>query len=71
MLLAKAEVKTLSETVQTQQTHFAELPDQLQLDPNIPITFTKVSCIPKVTSVTFLKIIILHFQKHVYYYGMG
>ncbi|KAK2191896.1 hypothetical protein NP493_43g05060 [Ridgeia piscesae] len=41
VLLAKAEVKTLSETVQTQQTHFAELPEQLQLDPNIPITFTK------------------------------
>ena len=43
MLVAKSEVKTLLEAVQNQQQQFSELPEQMQLDPAVPITFTKVS----------------------------
>ncbi|XP_033738589.1 E3 ubiquitin-protein ligase TRIM23-like [Pecten maximus] len=41
VLLAKSEVKTLLDTIQKQQQQFSEVPDQLPLDPTIPITFTK------------------------------
>ena len=43
VLLAKQEVQTLLDTIQKQQQQFSDIPDQLPLDPNIPITFTKVS----------------------------
>ena len=42
VLTSQQEVKQLLNTVQTQQQHFSELPEQLHLDPTIPITFTKV-----------------------------
>ena len=42
MLLAKAEVSNLLDTVQKQQQQFIDLPDQLAMEPTIPITFTKV-----------------------------
>ena len=42
VLLSKHEVKTLLETLHKQQQQLAELPEQLQLDAQIPITFTKV-----------------------------
>ncbi len=42
MLLAKQEVKSLLETIAKQQQTISGLPDQMQLDPAIPITFTKV-----------------------------
>ncbi|KAJ8305349.1 hypothetical protein KUTeg_015894 [Tegillarca granosa] len=42
VLLAKAEVSTLMDTVKKQQQHFSEVPDQLPLDPTIPVTFTKL-----------------------------
>lgn len=42
VLLAKQEVNALVETVQKQQSQFSDVPDQLQLEPAIPITFTKV-----------------------------
>ena len=41
VVLAKAEVMTLLETIQKQQQQFADLPEQLHLNPNVPITFTK------------------------------
>ncbi|KAK7495901.1 hypothetical protein BaRGS_00012891 [Batillaria attramentaria] len=41
VLLAKAEVGHLLDTVQKQQQQFLDLPDQLALEPTIPITFTK------------------------------
>ncbi|KAK3591157.1 hypothetical protein CHS0354_029004 [Potamilus streckersoni] len=41
VLLAKTEVNTLLETVQKQQQQFSDLPEQLPLDPAVPITFTK------------------------------
>ncbi|XP_064604249.1 E3 ubiquitin-protein ligase TRIM23-like [Liolophura sinensis] len=41
VIIAKQEVKTLQETIQKQQQQFSELPEQLSLDPAIPITFTK------------------------------
>ena len=40
--LAKSELRSWVESVQKQQQHFSELPDQLQLDPAVLITFTKV-----------------------------
>ena len=43
MVLAKHEVNSLLDTIQKQQQQFSELPDQLPLDPTIPITFTRVS----------------------------
>lgn len=43
VLLAKQEVQTLLDTIQKQQQQFSDIPDQLPLDPNIPITFTKVN----------------------------
>ena len=43
VLTSQQEVKQLLNTVQTQQQHFSELPEQLPLDPAVPITFTKVS----------------------------
>ena len=45
VLLAKQEVQTLLDTIQKQQQQFSDIPDQLPLDPNIPITFTKVNMI--------------------------
>ena len=42
VLTSQQEVKQLLNTVQTQQQHFSELPEQLPLDPAVPITFTKV-----------------------------
>ncbi|XP_076462538.1 E3 ubiquitin-protein ligase TRIM23-like [Babylonia areolata] len=41
VLLAKAEVSHLLDTVQKQQQQFIDLPDQLAMEPTIPITFTK------------------------------
>lgn len=41
ILLAKQDVKTLLETIQKQQQQFSDVPEQLPLDPAIPITFTK------------------------------
>lgn len=41
VLLAKQDVKTLLETIQKQQQQFSDVPEQLPLDPAIPITFTK------------------------------
>ncbi|XP_041358678.1 E3 ubiquitin-protein ligase TRIM23-like [Gigantopelta aegis] len=41
VLLAKGEVNKLIDTIQKQQQQFLDLPDQLALDPTIPITFTK------------------------------
>ncbi|XP_061179785.1 E3 ubiquitin-protein ligase TRIM23-like [Saccostrea echinata] len=41
VLLAKHDVQTLLDTIQKQQQQFSDIPDQLPLDPNIPITFTK------------------------------
>lgn len=41
ILLAKQDVKTLIETIQKQQQQFSDVPEQLPLDPAIPITFTK------------------------------
>lgn len=41
VLLAKAEVSHLLDTVQKQQQQFLDLPDQLAMEPTIPITFTK------------------------------
>lgn len=43
ILLAKQDVKTLLETIQKQQQQFSDVPEQLPLDPAIPITFTKVN----------------------------
>ena len=42
--MAKLEVQRLIETVKKQQQQFADLPEQLNLDPNIPLTFTRVNC---------------------------
>lgn len=42
VLLAKPEVSALLDTIQKQQSQFSDVPDQLPLDPVIPITFTKV-----------------------------
>lgn len=45
VLMAKHDVQMMLETTQKQQQQFSDIPDQLPLDPNIPITFTKVkSC---------------------------
>ncbi|KAL5015777.1 hypothetical protein ScPMuIL_005366 [Solemya velum] len=41
VLLAKPEVSALLDTIQKQQSQFSDVPDQLPLDPVIPITFTK------------------------------
>ncbi|CAL1536132.1 unnamed protein product [Lymnaea stagnalis] len=41
ILLAKPEVSHLLDTLQKQQQQFMDLPDQLALEPTIPITFTK------------------------------
>ncbi|XP_071116961.1 E3 ubiquitin-protein ligase TRIM23-like [Haliotis cracherodii] len=41
VLLAKPDVNNLLDTIQKQQQQFLDLPDQLALDPTIPITFTK------------------------------
>ncbi|GFR85038.1 E3 ubiquitin-protein ligase TRIM23-like [Elysia marginata] len=41
ILLAKPEVSNLLETLQKQQQQFLDLPDQIALEPTIPITFTK------------------------------
>lgn len=42
VLMAKHDVQMMLETTQKQQQQFSDIPDQLPLDPNIPITFTKV-----------------------------
>ncbi|XP_014784130.1 E3 ubiquitin-protein ligase TRIM23 [Octopus bimaculoides] len=41
VVLAKNEVNSLLDAIQKQQQQFSELPDQLPLDPTIPITFTR------------------------------
>lgn len=41
VLVAKHDVQMMLETTQKQQQQFSDIPDQLPLDPNIPITFTK------------------------------
>jgi len=41
VVIARQEVRSLLETVQKQQQQFTELPEQLQLEPVVPITFTK------------------------------
>jgi tripartite motif-containing protein 23 len=42
VLLAAPELDTLLDSVDTQQQQFAHLaPDQLSLDPAVPVTFTK------------------------------
>jgi tripartite motif-containing protein 23 len=42
VVLAAQEINQLLESVETQQQHFSDYcPDQLNLDPSIPITFTK------------------------------
>ncbi|GFO23069.1 E3 ubiquitin-protein ligase trim23 [Plakobranchus ocellatus] len=41
ILLAKPEVSNLLETLQKQQQQFMDLPDQIAMEPTIPITFTK------------------------------
>lgn len=41
VLMAKHDVQMMLETTQKQQQQFSDIPDQLPLDPNIPITFTK------------------------------
>jgi len=42
VLLASQEINLLLESVETQQQHFSDFcPDQLNLDPGVPITFTK------------------------------
>ncbi|XP_005107065.1 E3 ubiquitin-protein ligase TRIM23 [Aplysia californica] len=41
ILLAKPEVGNLLDTLQKQQQQFMGLPDQIALEPTIPITFTK------------------------------
>jgi len=42
VLLAAPELDTLLDTVDAQQQQFAHLaPDQLSLDPAVPVTFTK------------------------------
>ena len=42
VVLAKPEVISMVETVHKQQQQFSDLPEHVPLDPNIPITFTKV-----------------------------
>ena len=42
ILLAKPDVGNLLDTLQTQQQQFMGLPDQIAMEPTIPITFTKV-----------------------------
>ncbi|XP_059149286.1 E3 ubiquitin-protein ligase TRIM23-like isoform X2 [Physella acuta] len=41
ILLAKPEVSNLLDTLQKQQQQFMDLPDHINLEPTIPITFTK------------------------------
>lgn len=41
VILASHEIKAMLETIENQQQQFSELPEQLQLDPSIPLTFTK------------------------------
>ena len=43
ILLAKPEVGNLLDTLQKQQQQFLGLPEQIGMEPTIPITFTKVS----------------------------
>lgn len=51
VVTAKQEVQRLVESVKKQQQQFADLPDQLNLDPNIPLTFTRASAL--VTYICF------------------
>ncbi|XP_066298364.1 E3 ubiquitin-protein ligase TRIM23-like isoform X1 [Branchiostoma lanceolatum] len=41
VLLAKQEIRSLLDTVRKQQQQFSDLPEQLHMDPGIPLTFTK------------------------------
>ncbi|GAB6022411.1 E3 ubiquitin-protein ligase trim23 [Chamberlinius hualienensis] len=41
VMMASHEIRVMLETIENQQQQFADLPDQLQLDPSIPLTFTK------------------------------
>ncbi|KAK0065981.1 E3 ubiquitin-protein ligase TRIM23, partial [Biomphalaria pfeifferi] len=41
ILLAKPELSNLLDTLQKQQQQFMDIPDQILLEPMIPITFTK------------------------------
>ncbi|XP_013088787.2 E3 ubiquitin-protein ligase TRIM23-like isoform X1 [Biomphalaria glabrata] len=41
ILLAKPELSNLLDTLQKQQQQFMDIPDQILLEPTIPITFTK------------------------------
>lgn len=49
------------ETIETQQQQFAELPDQLQLDPSIPLTFTKVRSLYG-SLYNVYRVVVIHFQ---------
>ncbi|XP_019634358.1 PREDICTED: E3 ubiquitin-protein ligase TRIM23-like [Branchiostoma belcheri] len=42
ILLAKQEIRSLLDTVRKQQQQFCDLPEQLNMDAGIPLTFTKI-----------------------------
>jgi tripartite motif-containing protein 23 len=56
VLLAAPELDTLLDTVHAQQQQFAHLaPDQLTLDPAVPVTFTKDNRVHIGPKVSWLK----------------
>ena len=69
VLMAKHDVQMMLETTQKQQQQFSDIPDQLPLDPNIPITFTKVKFYTSID--LFLKLIENMIRKYKIQYNLA